>query len=61
MPSFAHRHALTRATVESAAHIASAHLSCRLSKEHIVASRLAIGRSLDLLLTTSGKVFTQRD
>lgn len=51
MPSTCRRE-LARVAADSAAHIASAHISCSQSTEHILASRRAISRSLDLLLAT---------
>lgn len=61
MRSIGHRHALARASAETAGQIARSCLSCEQSDRDILTSRRAISRSLDLLLTTSSFVIAQRD
>jgi hypothetical protein len=46
---------LSRASCESAKHIAEAHLSCLDTAEHVHRSREAIDRSLELLRNTPAK------
>ena len=49
----ANEKALARISEESAAHILRAHASCERTTGQLLASRDAVGRSLDLLAQTS--------